>query len=119
MISNCPANRASVITPITASLCRHMHALLTARWNIIKSFDDDQDVTEEEMFSQQMVYIVTREYANFLSQMLIKANSVARGWFSSCLSDLNLDSRRHKKATGRSFDTIGFGVIERESEQKI
>ncbi|KAI6191517.1 Exportin-5 [Aphelenchoides bicaudatus] len=78
LISSCPASRASVVIPITASLCRHMHALLTSRWNIIKSFDEDDVVTEEEMFSQQMVYIVTREYAGFLNQLLINSTTVAR-----------------------------------------
>lgn len=49
IISNCPANKANVVAPITASLCRHLCALLTARWNTIKSFDEDGEVTEEEL----------------------------------------------------------------------
>jgi hypothetical protein len=60
-----------------------MHSLLFTRWNVIKRFnEEDQDVSEEEMFSQQMVYIVTREYASFLNQMLLKSSTVTRGLHS-------------------------------------
>jgi hypothetical protein len=51
---------------------------LTARWNSIKSFNEDGEVTEEELFSQQMVCILSREYVAFLSQLIIKTNFIAK-----------------------------------------
>ncbi|KAI6244084.1 Exportin-5 [Aphelenchoides fujianensis] len=108
LITGCPAERAQVIAPITALLSQHMHSVLTNRW---MAMENDTEVAEEELFSQQMVYILSREYADWLhtlkrtrrrptevitplAQQLLKERTVLQPIVASLCSLLNCPDTR-------------------------
>jgi hypothetical protein len=52
---------------------------LSARWSAIENFDADGDVTEEELFSQQIACFLSREYANFLAILTLGSGAIFKG----------------------------------------
>ncbi|CAD5235033.1 unnamed protein product [Bursaphelenchus xylophilus] len=66
IICHCPAERVGVVTQIACAVFQHIQGLLTDRWAIVTTLDQDGDVTEEELLQQQMVAVLSREFAEML-----------------------------------------------------
>ncbi|KAI6209644.1 Exportin-5 [Aphelenchoides besseyi] len=79
LITGCPAERVEVIAPITALLSQHMYTVLTNRWTAIENIDmDSTEVGDNELFAQQIVYILSRDYADWLSTLVLGSGVFAR-----------------------------------------
>lgn len=70
VICNCPADKVNVVAPVIAALTQHMKGLLEQRWDVVNELDQDGEVTEEELLSQQMVTVLSRDYSDLLRQFI-------------------------------------------------
>ncbi|CAD5227458.1 unnamed protein product [Bursaphelenchus okinawaensis] len=66
IICHCPADNVAVVEQIASGVFQHMRNLLSERWAIVATLDQDGDVTEEELLQQQMVAVMSREFAEML-----------------------------------------------------
>jgi hypothetical protein len=75
---SCPVEKSSTIIPLMTTFSRHMYSLVTTRWNDVEKVDYDGEPSEEELFTESMTSILSREIVGFL-KLFITSDSTANG----------------------------------------